>query len=265
MKDLFSLEGRVVAFTGGSGHLGRAMVRALAEYGATVSNLDCQPIAEEELPADEEARQRIHTLECDLSVTESIASVFAGLWQQFGRLDALVNCAAYGGGAGGKKVDDPVLPDDESWALGLDGTLTVTYRCIREAIPYFRKNGSGSIVNIASMYGHIAPDPAMYGDTGFDSPAMYGAGKAGVLQLTRYYASNLPADKIRVNAITPGPFPQPAVEEHGEFLERLTAKTMLGRYGRPEELAGALLLLTSDASSYMTGANITVDGGWTAW
>jgi NAD(P)-dependent dehydrogenase (short-subunit alcohol dehydrogenase family) len=265
MKNIFSLEGKVAVITGGSGHLGKVMVQAVADYGATTVVLDRQPIAPEQLSLDDAARQRIHWLECDLSETDSIKASFAKVWEQFERLDSLVNCAAYGGGAGGSKVSNPVLPDDESWISGLEGTVTVTYRCIRESAPYLKKNGGGTIVSIASMYGHIAPDPAMYGDTGWDSPAMYGAGKAGVLQLTRYFASNLAADNIRVNAITPGPFPQPTVEQHAEFHQRLIAKTMMGRYGKAEELTGALLLLTSDASSYMTGSNITVDGGWTAW
>jgi gluconate 5-dehydrogenase len=94
---------------------------------------------------------------------------------------------------------------------------------------------------------------------------MYGAGKAAILQLTRYCAGHLARKSIRVNSITPGPFPNPKGSMNEDFKIRLNEKTMLGRNGRPEELTGALILLASDASSYMTGSNIVVDGGWTAW
>ena len=154
--------------------------------------------------------------------------------------------------------------DDETWAYGLDGTVGVTFRCIREAVPFFQKAGGGTIVNIASMYGMIAPDHSIYGDTGNNSPVTYGAGKAGVIQLTKYTASYLAKDNVRVNSITPGPFPKISTVDPA-FLKKLQSKTMLGRTGNPEELAGALILLCSDASSFMTGTNLVVDGGWTAW
>ncbi|MHC4887646.1 MAG: SDR family oxidoreductase, partial [Planctomycetota bacterium] len=260
-----TLKDRVIVITGGVGHLGSAIVTAAASYGATVVIPYYKEVADERMPGADEARGRIHIRDCDLTSTKSIAAFFKKIHEEFGRLDGLVNCAAYGGGAGGKKVADPILPDDESWASGMDGSLSVTFRCIRESVPYLKQSGGGSIVNITSMYGHVSPDPEMYGDTGWDSPAMYGAGKAGTLQLSRYYAANLASDGIRVNSLTPGPFPGAAIEDHPDFRDRLTAKTMLKRYGKAEELAGALLLLLSDAGSYMTGSNITVDGGWTAW
>jgi gluconate 5-dehydrogenase len=147
----------------------------------------------------------------------------------------------------------------------MDGTAGVTFRCTREVLPYFFENRKGNIVNIASMYGMVSPDPGMYGDSGQNSPPTYGAGKAAVLQLTRYCAANLAEKNIRVNSITPGPFPDLNRSVEEGFLSRLKGKTMLKRTGSPEELTGALLLLASDASSYMTGSNIVVDGGWTAW
>ena len=178
----------------------------------------------------------------------------------------LVNCAAYGGGAGGKSCEFRLdkMPDD-TWAEGIDGTIGVVFRCTREAIPYLEENGGGAIVNIGSMYGMISPDFSIYGDNIPWNPPTYGAGKAGVLQFTRYCAAALARKNIRVNALTPGPFPSITPSTDMDFIERLSEKTMLKRTGRPEELIGALLLLCSDASSFMTGSNIVVDGGMTQW
>jgi len=186
--------------------------------------------------------------------------------ERFGGIDVLVNNAAYGGGAGGKSCEFRLdLIDDETWNTGIDGTLGIAFRCTREAIPHLERRGGGAIVNIGSMYGLVSPDFAIYGNDVPWSPPSYGAGKAGVLQLTRYCAAALAPKNIRVNSLTPGPFPNVTPHSDMEFVGRLSGKTMLRRTGRPEELAGALLLLCSDASSYMTGANIVVDGGMTAW
>ena len=261
MKDLFTLEGKIIVLTGGRGNLGRVMARHLLDYGSNLFITASSEGQAEGLPAGE----KLHYIVCDLRDTAQIAKLFKTV-DEAGGLDVLINNAAYGGGAGGKRMTKTRMEDfdDETWAYGIDGTVGVTFRCIREAIPYFRKRGGGSIVNIASMYGVVAPDHSIYGDTGQNSPATYGAGKAGVVQLTRYTASYLAKDNVRVNCITPGPFPK-TEGVNPDFLHILQSKTMLGRTGDPDELAGPLILLCSDASSFMTGANILVDGGWTAW
>ena len=128
-----------------------------------------------------------------------------------------------------------------------------------------RKTGGGSIINYCSMYGVVAPDLRIYGDNPQKQPPNYGAGKAGVAQLTRYAAGALAEYNIRVNCVVPGPFPNPKNQDDVRFNEKLATKTMLGRFDKSYELAGAVLLLASDASSFMTGTSITVDGGWTAW
>ena len=123
--------------------------------------------------------------------------------------------------------------------------------------------GGGSIINIGSMYGVVAPDLTIYGDSGQDNPLYYGVAKAGVIHLTKYAASNLGAKNIRVNTVSPGPFPNPAKQPPGDFLSNLENKTLLRRIGFPHEVAGAVAFLASDAASYITGTNIVVDGGWT--
>ncbi|HBP38846.1 MAG TPA: gluconate 5-dehydrogenase [Clostridiales bacterium] len=263
-NNMFSLQGKSIIVTGGAGYLGRTMVQALLAFGAEVSVADRveYPVA----PDSAEGKAKLHSLICDLELSASIRQMFAQASEISGKIDVLVNCAAYGGGSGGKGIGgDLSLFTDEIWEKGIDGTLGVTFRCIREALPYFYANKGGNIINIASMYGLVSPNPGLYGTSGQNSPPTYGAGKAGVLQLTRYCAANLAARSIRVNCLTPGSFANPQGNLTDDFRARLNASNMLGRVGRPEELTGALVLLASDASSYMTGSNIVIDGGWTAW
>jgi gluconate 5-dehydrogenase len=113
----------------------------------------------------------------------------------------------------------------------------------------------------------VSPDPRIYGSSGFDNPPQYGVAKAGLIQLTRYLACHLAPEGIRVNSVSPGPFPpiETVAREHPEFLKALENRVPLGRVGKPEEMAGVIVFLASNASSYITGANIPVDGGWTAW
>jgi len=259
MDSIFSLKNKNVVLTGGCGNLGRIMAKHLLDFGANLFIVDVIDAA----PAD--LADKVNYIKCDLSNTDSIRGMFEQV-DAAGGVDVLINNAAWGGGAGGKKMTKTRMEDfdDETWAYGLDGVVGVTFRCTRESIPFFRKNGGGSIVNIASMYGVVAPDHSIYGDTGSNSPVTYGAGKAGVVQLTKYSASYLAKDGVRVNAITPGPFPKVSATDP-DFLKILQKKTMLGRTGDPNALAGALILLCADASSFMTGANIVVDGGWTVW
>lgn len=264
-KDIFTMKGKTVVFTGGCGNLGSVMVKALLEYGAKVAVPEMCDRFDESF--DEYKNDgKLKVIITDLSSTESIRAAFAEADKVFGGIDVLVNCAAYGGGAGGKSCEyhlDKI--DDQTWENGVDGTLNVIFRCTREVIPYFDKKGGGNIVNVGSMYGLIAPDFDIYGDNIPWSPPTYGAGKAGVLQFTRYSASALARRNIRVNSITPGPFPNVTSSSDMEFIGRLSNKTMLKRTGKAEELNGALLLLASDASTFMTGTNIIVDGGMTQW
>jgi len=137
---------------------------------------------------------------------------------------------------------------------------------VREVLPYMLDKKKGKIIDIASMYGIIAPDPSTYGnDVRLNNPANYGAGKAAVIQFTKYIASYYGRQGIISNCISPGPFPNEGVQENKEFIKRLSEKTMLGRIGHPDDLKGAAVFLASDASDYITGQNICVDGGVTAW
>ncbi len=253
-KQLFDLTGKVCVVTGGSGYLGSENVKILKDFGATVVNAD---LIMRETAAD-------LFLECDIADTESFKSVFETVAQRYGKIDVLVSCAAFCAGHG--KDSNIEHMSDEIWTRGVDGTLNSTFRALREVIPYMKEHG-GSIINYCSMYGLVSPDLRIYGkDNPQINPPNYGAAKAGVAQLTRYAAGALAKYNIRVNAVTPGPFPAAGKnDQNKEFNEKLASKTMLGRFGKSYEMAGAVLLLASDAASFMTGTNIVVDGGWTAW
>ena len=259
-KKLFDLSGKVAVVTGGTGYLGSENVKILKDFGATVVNADIAA-AETRWNKDEEGAADMFVA-CDVSSVESIAACFKTVAEKYGKIDILVNCAAYGAGYG--KGSQLEYMEDAVFNKGLDGTIGATFRGIREVVPYMKENG-GSIINYCSMYGLVSPDLRIYGDNPQKQPPNYGAGKAAVDQLTRYAAGALAEYGIRVNAVTPGPFPNPNNQNDAEFNAKLAGKTMLGRFGQSYEMAGAVLLLASDAASFMTGTNIVVDGGWTAW
>lgn len=252
-KELFDMTGKVCIVTGGSGYLGSASVKILKDFGATVINAD---LVERETCADA-------FIECNIASSESFASLYKTTYEKYGKIDVVVNCATFCKGHG---VESQIeFMSDETWQVGIEGSLNSTFRSIREVIPYMKENG-GSIINYCSMYGIVSPDLRIYGeDNPQKNPPNYGAAKAGVAQFTRYAACDLAKYGVRVNSITPGPFPAPGNDQNKDFNAALASKTMLGRFGKNYEIAGPVLLLASDASSFMTGANIVVDGGWTAW
>jgi len=253
LKHLFDMTGKVCVITGGSGYLGSGNVQMLKDFGAIVVNADR---VEREVGAD-------MYFEHDIASTESFKALFKTVYEKYGRIDVLINCATFCKGHGsGNPIEEM---SDEDWQVGIDGSLNSTFRAIREVVPYMKEKG-GSIINYCSMYGLVSPDFRIYGPKNPQkNPPNYGAAKAGVDQLTRYAASALAQYGIRVNAVTPGPFPAPNNAQDPEFNAALAGKTMLGRFGKNYEMAGAVLLLASDASSFTTGANYVVDGGWTAW
>lgn len=253
----FSLAGRVALVTGGAGHLGRPICRGLAEAGAEVLVNGRDAGRAEDFAA--ELRGHGHSaraLPFDVTDFERAAGIVGSL----GRLDILVN------NAGPVQTGSIETAAPSVFASAAAGIVEAAFTLTRAAIPLMRVRG-GSVINIASMYGTVSPDPHIYGSSGFNNPPQYGAAKAGLIQLTRYMACNLGPDLIRVNSVSPGPFPprDRLAREQPDFLRALELKVPMGRVGRADEMAGVIIFLASDASSYVTGANIPVDGGWTAW
>ncbi len=259
--ELFRLDGTVAFVSGAAGHLGRAMTRVLCEAGAHVI-LNGR---DEARLKDFEGELKSEGLACeraafDMTDTERVRAFFAGRT----RLDVLVNNAI-------SMTPKPFAAlEPAEFALAYASAVTAGFEAARAALPALsqavREEGEARIVNIASMYAAVSPDKRIYAKPEQASPFHYGPAKAALLQLTRHLAAEFGPQNIRVNALVPGPFPRPQVSiDDPDFAERLAGRTMLGRLGTPSEIAGPLLFLASKASSYVTGASIAVDGGWTAW
>lgn len=254
--NIFDVENKVILYTGGYGYLGREPVKYLAKVKAKVYVL-ARNIEKFKNAFNED---NIFFQEFDLSDSSSIIEAFKNVYRKEGKIDVLINNAVYSRGQSPEKMTD------DDFTFGIQGALNSTFVCIREIIPYQKKQNFGKIINISSMYGMVAPDFSVY-ETSPNSlnPPHYGAAKAGIIQLTKYYASYLGKNNIQVNSITPGPFPSVNVQTNNkEFIVKLAEHTMLNRIGRPEDMIGAIVLLSSKASDYITGQNIIVDGGWTS-
>lgn len=249
------VDGKVIIVTGGYGHLGKSIAESLNFHGA---NVIVASKALEKFNLTFTNTPNIEYLEFDISNTDSIVSGYKKIFDKYGKIDAVINNAFYLSG------QSPELMTDEDWSYGIDGTLNSVFRTIKHIIPFYKNQGYGKIINVSSMYGLVAPDFSIYEDfPELLNPPHYGAAKAGVLQLTKYYASYLGKNNVQVNAVSPGPFPSGTVQQKEGFIQALKAKTCLNRIGTPQDLAGVFTFLASDAANFITGQNFVVDGGWT--
>jgi NAD(P)-dependent dehydrogenase (short-subunit alcohol dehydrogenase family) len=243
---MMDLTDRVALVTGGTGHLGGVICDTLTELGAAVVSVDCHD----------------STIIMDLQDEVSIRKLPRLITKSHGRLDILVNCAALVGTSLLSGWGVPFHQQSaDTWRKALELNLTVPFILSQIFDDMLTQSGHGTIINISSIYGVVGPNMSLYQNTNMGNPAAYGASKAGLLQLTRYLATNL-APRVRVNAITPGGIlrGQPA-----SFVDAYTTLTPFGRMATEEDFKGAIGYLASDLSSYMTGQNLIVDGGWTAW
>ena len=273
IQEKFDLTGRAAIVTGGVGLLGAEFCRTLAEAGASIAVLDLNASASQ-ATADLLTQRGYNALglSADITRPDAVNEAVERVLSAFGRLDILVNSAALDpkfdadamtrGITPGSFEDYPLDQWNAAMNVNLTGTFLVTQACVKPMIAQGKK---GSVINICSTYGLNGPDQRIYlkdGQRVAYKPVYYTVTKAGVLGFTKYLAAYYAGTEIRVNALTPGGI----FNNHEDYFEKnYSAKTILGRMAHKDEMNGALLFLASDASSYMTGNNVVVDGGWTAW
>ena len=259
IQALFDLTDRVALITGGSGYLGRSMSQALAEAGASVviasrDQKRAQSVADE-LPSPGGAQH--HAVTLDQLDERSLNEGFDSAVAMAGKVDILINNGQQGHALDLTNVTAEAFTKDLQNATG----YFLLARRLRDHV--VSRNAPGSIVMIGSMYGVVGSYPDAYAGICAASPVQYHALKGGIIHMTRHLAVYWARDSVRVNCLSPGPFP--SEKAPAAMVERLKLKSPSGRMGLPQELKGPLLLLASDAGSYVTGQNLLVDGGWTAW
>jgi NAD(P)-dependent dehydrogenase (short-subunit alcohol dehydrogenase family) len=273
IQEKFDLTGRIAIVTGGVGLLGAEFCRTLAEAGAAVAVVDLNGSASQAV-ADSLTNSGYKALAfpTDITQPDSVNRAVENVLSTFGRLDILVNSAALDPKFDPEAINKGITPGafedypldlwNSALNVNLTGMFLMTQACVK---PMIEQGKKGSIINICSTYGLNGPDQRIYikeGQRVAFKPIYYTVTKAGVMGFTKYLAAYYAETEIRVNALTPGG----VFNNHEDyFVKNYSAKTILGRMAKKDEMNGALLFLASDASSYMTGNNVVVDGGWTAW
>lgn len=257
---LADLGGRTAVVTGGAGPLGSVLSAALADAGAHVVVVDLEE-ASCSATVDSLHGGGHVALAANLLEPQGLSRVVATI-HEIGSCDVLINNAAFTGTSG---VPGYAVPfdeqTDEAFAMALALNLTAPFSLTRQLAPLLRVDGRGSVINVTSIYGLVGPNLALYEGTRMGNPAAYAASKGGLAQLTRYLATVL-APEIRVNAVAPGGI---ARGQDEAFVSRYERLTPLGRMATEDDFRGVVAWLASDASAYVTGQVIAVDGGWTAW
>ncbi len=259
-----SLSGRRALITGATGRIGSVIAQTLAELGADLLLVD-RPAADFRLLSEtikSSSSSSVQVFECDLESQRDRDGLSERVRREPGGLDVLVNNAAFVGTTDLVGwIGDLQQQTTECWRRAMEVNLTAIFDLCRGLAPILTQGGRGSIVNIASIYGSSGPDHRLYAGTTMGNPAAYAASKGGLIQLTRWLATTL-APSIRVNCISPGGVlrDQPAI-----FVKRYEAHTPLGRMATEDDFRGAIAYLATDLSSYCTGHDLVVDGGWSVW
>lgn len=261
-NDIFDLTGKIALITGGAGYLGSEIAKGLASYGAHViiwarDEKKMQDLCSEIKSAGNSAEYCKVDLFSDESI-EKAASNFP-----FSSLDVLINNAY--SGKGGTTEESSV----EDFANAYQITVSSAYTILKMMLPKLRKAAAlqgASVINIGSMYGMVSPDLSVYDTPAGSNPPFYGAAKAALLQVTKYWACEFGKENIRVNGLSFGPFPNLTVQQTmPDFCKKLAEKVPMKRIGQAPEVAGGAIFLASQASSFVNGCNLVIDGGWNAW
>jgi NAD(P)-dependent dehydrogenase (short-subunit alcohol dehydrogenase family) len=256
LADAFSLKGKTAVVTGGAGLIGKPVCLGLAEAGAKVYIADVDKKSGENLAKENGNLKWIHI---DITDEKSIETCIKQVVKNDKKIDIWVNCAYPRTGDWSEKFEKIKY---ESWKKNVDMHMNGYFLCCQQIAEHMKKNKNGSIINFGSIYGVTGPDFSIYEKTNFTMPAAYSAIKGGIITFTKYLSTYYAKHGIRVNTICPGGIFD---NQPKDFVEKYNKKTPLGRMGKPEEIAGPVIFLASDAASYVTGHVLMVDGGWTAW
>ena len=270
ISKLFDLEGRNIVITGASGLLGSQYANILSSAGANIILLDIDTTKNEKLKSAlvKKYKNKISAYTLDISNQIEVNKTSKKIIKDFKKIDGLINNAAYTT-KGAKEKSDNAFGTFENfpidiWQKSLDINLSGVFFCSQAFGKIMAKQGKGVIINIASTYGLVGADQRIYGKSGLNLPISYAATKGAIVNFTRYLAAYWHGKNIRVNTLSPGGVMDKTYQEK-TFIKKYSEKTILGRMANKDEYNGAMLFLISDASSYMTGANLVVDGGWTSW
>jgi len=263
VKNIFDLTNKTVILTGAAGYLGGNYADGLSQSGANVvlADINYQGCKKLEHKIREKYDVDPLSVKLDLTQSKSINNLVSKITKKYSGIDVLINNAAYQGTPKIRTAGFENLTL-ETWNQAISVNLTGIFLLSQQIGKIMKNQKFGNIINISSIYGIVGADQRIYGKSGQNSAVFYAATKGAVLNLTRYLASFWNRTGIRVNTFSPGGVEN---KQDKNFVKNYSKKTMIGRMARNDEYVGALIFLASDASSYMTGSNLIIDGGWTAW
>jgi len=258
---MFRLDGKTALITGSTGHLGREISLVLARFGAHVyvnsrNLVDC-----EEIILQIKASGGNATAACFDVTNEKQVKAFT---KSIDLIDILIN-NSYSGKSGTIET-----ANSEDYISSFKSSVVSSANLVKFLLPHLRKavkeNGDASVINISSMYGVVSPDNRIYESAQHTNPPFYASAKAALIHWTKYAACEFAKEKIRFNVISPGPFPSKKIQKNNpKLIKKIISKVPMNRIGSPVDLVGSVIFFASSASSYITGVNLPVDGGWTAW
>ena len=253
---MFLLKGKTAVVTGGAGLIGKPVSIGLAEAGAKVYIAD---IDEKKGLKIEKQNNKVKSIKLDITDIKSIKNCIKKITEKEKKIDIWVNCA-YPHTKDWSDKFEKIKP--ESWKKNVDMHLNGYFLCCQQIAEQMKKQKNGSIINFSSIYGLVGPDFSIYENTNSTMPAAYSAIKGGIITFTKYLATYYAKKGVRVNAVAPGGIFD---KQPNSFVKKYSEKTPMGRMGKPKEVVGPVMFLASDASSYVTGHVLVVDGGWTIW